>query len=248
MPKEEFRWFAGQEDLVVEVRDMQSKDSHKNDSRKALHMKMNAKSSARSEQSSSNDPMIAVVTIPLSSVNIEDEENKALPRNESVALAPWKHFKAKKRDIDIGRNETSASTNVTLPLRMVGCSSTTSFGSISLQITVKVPQSGTHSSSQRNRSTSETIGAAEESIEISRISRIVQGWTTYDSAVDEKNHESSSKSQKIRIRKPQPRWNKKWNHKTKKWNKLKLNNYSSSKDTNSDQADWFAFFKWGDEK
>ena len=252
MPKEEFRWFAGQEDLMVEVRDLKSSPTNRcvsvKGNRKSKHSsddKDTSKPSAKDEQFSSADPILAVVTVPLSSVNIEDEEDKLLPSDgeESVSLTPWKHRKAKKHDFS--RDKTS-STNITLPLRMVGCSST-SFGSITLQITVKVPRQTGVASSSHVATVSERNGAAEESIEIGAIARIMQGWAIYDSgATDDENTKSSSKSRRRKILKP--RWNKKWNPKTKKWNKLKLNNHGSSRITSTEQANWFTFLKWGDEK
>jgi hypothetical protein len=249
MPKEEFRWFAGQEDLVVEVRDMLSTSSKNNGGGKGLRKNKNKSSSTtKGEQSSPNDPILAVVTVPLSSVNIEDEEDQVSPSDgeESVGLTtPWKNRKSKKHDY--GREETT-STNITLPLRVVGCAST-SFGSISLQITVKVPrQSGVSSASQPTKSTPES-GAAEESIEIGAIARIMQGWAMYDSATtDDDNSKTSSKLLRRKTQKPQPRWNKRWNPKTKKWSKLKLNGNASSRNSSLEQANWFTFFKWGDEK
>lgn len=247
MPKEEFRWFAGQEDLIVEVRDnvqsaatkISGKAHRKN--KYALGGKHATKSN-NDEQSSSTDPILAVVTVPLSSVNIEDEDHKMSPSDgeESVSLSPWKGRKSKKHEY--GRDETT-STNITLPLRMVGCSST-SFGSISLQITVKVPRQSYPAppSSQQVTSTSEPNGIAQESIEIGAIARIMQGWAIYDSggATDDENTKAS-KSRRRKIRKPQLMWNKKWNPKTKRWSQLKLSSHGSSRDSSSEQASWLTF-------
>lgn len=196
------------------------------------------------EQSSSTDPILAVVTVPLSSVNIEGEEHKISPSDgeESVSLSPWKGRKSKKHKY--GRDETS-STNITLPLRMVGCSAA-SFGSISLQITVKAPRqsSAAPPSSQPLNSTSEPNGIAQESIEIGAIARIMQGWAIYDSGATDDENTKASKSRRRKIRRPQPVWNKKWNSKTKRWSRLNLSSHGSSRDSSSEQASWLTFFQW----
>ena len=232
---------------MVEVRDKLPTAAKQHTDMKHPHWNRH-KSSSKTEQSSPDDPILAVVTVPLSSVNIEDDEDKVLPSDgeESTSLTPWKYRKGKSHDYN--RDETS-STNITLPLRMVGCSST-SFGSISLKITVKASrQSGTTattSSSQPNKSQSEN-GTAEESIEIGALARIMQSWAIYDgTATDDDN--SKTRSPRNKKRTPQPRIHKKWNRKTKRWNKLKLNAHGNSRDSNLDQANWFTFMKWSDEK
>lgn len=204
--------------------------------------------SSRKEHSSPDDPILAVVTVPLSSVNIEDDEDKVLPSDgeESISLTPWKYRKGKTHDYN-NRDETS-STNINLPLRMVGCSST-SFGSISLNITVKAPRqtSTAASTSQPNKSQSEN-GTAEESIEIGALARIMQSWAIYDSTATDSDN-LNTKSSRNKRRMPHPRFHKKrWNRKTKRWSQLKLNAHGNSRDSSSDQANWFAFLKWSDEK
>lgn len=240
MPKEEFRWFAGQEDLVVEVRDMLSITATQSDGGKSVRKKHT--SPPKIEQPSPSDPVLAVVTVPLSSVNIEDDEDKVIPddREDSVVMtpSPWKNPKAKKYYYN--KDETS-STNITLPLRMVGCPSR-SKGSISLQIKVEVPRQDEPAPS--SKVIKPTKGAAEESIEIPAITRIMQaGWAAYDNATTDDGKTKMSNSLKNRIRRPpQPRWNKKWNPKTKKWSKLKLTTHSRDS-RSSEQANWFTFLK-----
>lgn len=236
----------------MEVRDFQAitntceKTQQKN---KLLPGGKNIKSVSKDDSFSSTDPILAVVTVPLSSVNIEDEDDKISTSDgeDSLSLIPWRHRKTKKSDF---RDETS-STNITLPLRMVGCSSP-SFGSITLQITAKVPHMSNSGASSQNvpsasNNMSNTRGVAEESIEIGAIARIMQGWTVNDTTADN----DSRKTRKLRrrkMRKPQLRWNKKWNPKTKKWSQLKLSNHGSSRATNAEHANWLGFLKWGDER
>eukprot|EP00956_Cyclotella_meneghiniana_P036486 scaffold126214_cov62-Cyclotella_meneghiniana.AAC.2 len=232
MPKEEFRWFAGQEDLVVEVRDMLSVTAAQSEGVKSVRKKHT--SPPKIEQPSPSDPVLAVVTVPLSSVNFEDDEEKVI----HDVTTSWKNPKAKK--YYSSKDETS-STNITLPLRMVGCTSR-SFGSISLQIKVKVPRQDDPAPS--SKVIKPTKGAAEESIEIPAFTRIMQaGWAAYDSATANDGSANVSNSLKNRIRRPlQPRWNKKWNPKTKKWSKLILSTHSRDS-RSSEQANWFTFLK-----
>jgi hypothetical protein len=247
MPKEDFRWFAGQEDLVVEVRDMRSSATGKHNRKSNTEAGSKSSSTSEKEQSSSQDPILALVIVPLSSVNIEDEGDK--DTEECGGLAPWKSRKTKKHDNN-SKDEVS-STNVILPLRMTCCPSAP-FGSISLQITVKAPVQNDGAdvpSAVSSKKLTESNIAADQSIEIGAIARIMQGWVGYDStsADEERKNLKASESLRKRIRKQVPRWDKKWNPKTKRWSKLTLNKNSSSRNTSSEQANWFTFYKWGDE-
>eukprot|EP00804_Cyclotella_cryptica_P011579 CCRYP_012087-RA/>CCRYP_012087-RA protein AED:0.02 eAED:0.01 QI:373/0.33/0.5/1/1/1/4/214/1413 len=265
MPREEFRWFAGQEDLIVEVRDMQSiatsgeGEKHLRKNKHVMNGKNTSKVSSKKENCSPHDTILAVVTVPLSSVNIEDDGNKVATSDddESGGLSLWKHRKSKRNEF-IGKDDRS-STNITLPLRMTNCSAA-SFGSISLQISIKAPHqkgASTSSVSAPSDSDSKAVNAkvdVDESIEIGAIARLMQGWAIYDAAAaahgesDPVHPSGSSKSLRKKIRKQVPRWNKKWNPKTKKWSKLKLNNRNSSgRDPGSEEANWFTFMKWGDD-
>jgi len=77
------------------------------------------------------DPILAVVTVPLSSINIEDEDDNSNDNNNSGKGSPFKRRTTKARN-------GASSTNITIPLCM-SCCSHAPIGSISLKITIKVP-------------------------------------------------------------------------------------------------------------
>eukprot|EP00970_Alexandrium_tamarense_P010469 scaffold2131_cov192-Alexandrium_tamarense.AAC.6 len=236
MPKEEFRWFAGQEDLFVEVRDAQSAASISSGG--ILRRGKSTIEYSEKNASPSDDPILAVVTVPLSSVNIEDEDDKILS---------WKP----RMTSGITKDELS-STNVTLPLRMRGCSSAP-FGSISLQITIKVPTSTGDSTPAISKATAKGGASNDtgESIELGPITKLMIGWSFYDPSNDDQD-KASTKNSKTKIGKIRKRlkWSKQWNPKTKKWSTLKLNPSTlsnNSKKEKDGEANWNSFLKWGDE-
>lgn len=84
------------------------------------------------------DPILAVVTVPLSSINIEEEDDNS-NNDHSNSDTGKKEGKGStfKRRTSKAKNGAS-STNITIPLCM-SCCSHAPVGSISLKITIKVP-------------------------------------------------------------------------------------------------------------
>lgn len=148
-PPEELRWFAGQDDLVVEVRN------------NWVHSPIGGQC---------DDPLLATVTVPLSSVNLEDEGGSG---------AFWTKRRTKS-------SKGGNSTNVTLPLRMT-CCPVAPLGSINLQITIKVPKpedcpttvSSTVAKSNIEEFVDDSTGDLQvsESIELGPITRLIDGLT-----------------------------------------------------------------------
>ena len=142
-PPEELRWFAGREDLIVEVRNDWKKagsGSGSGSSNHHHHLPLFGGGGRHDEHTSSNNKdhqILAVVTVPLSSVNIEDAEDDTntqaatAGRGRNEGTGTWKRRTHK---------DGASSTNITIPLRMCGCQ-VAPLGSISLKVTIKVPNS-----------------------------------------------------------------------------------------------------------
>ena len=92
-PPEELRWFAGREDLVVEVRN--NWQTHHNS------VMFGGKHGV------AEDPILAVVTVPLSSVNIEDEEEGG-----QEAVGDGRTFRRRTT------RDGASSTTITIPLHI----------------------------------------------------------------------------------------------------------------------------------
>ncbi|KAL7465849.1 hypothetical protein ACHAXS_006160 [Conticribra weissflogii] len=258
-PSDGYRWFAGQEDLIVEVRNKQSTGNSGGEGVKGPITKR-----LKEHTVTATDPVLAVVTVPLRSVNIEeDESDKSSVRDRidedendifktsiSEKLTPRR---LRKRKSNINSNERASST-VTLPLRMRSCPSAP-FGSISLQITIKTP-SASASAPIPSRGNTEP-----ESIEIGPFTKLMNDWSLEDTAT-RKDSLRGNNSPKTETSKPsfdrkvsykrklrnRFRWSKKYDHSKKEWSTLppSASNTSSTckKDDSSNsggEANWFTF-------
>ena len=254
-PPEELRWFAGQEDLVVEVRN------------NWVHNPIGGQC---------DDPLLATVTVPLSSVNLEDDVESGT-------------FWTKRRPKSA---KGGSSTNVTLPLRMA-CCPVAPHGSISLQITIKVPKqedcpttvSSTVAKSNVEEFVDDSTGDLQvsESIELGPITRLIDGLTFCQSepcspdiaclSTDSTFARSSSRSNSLgspskTIRRLRSlRWSKYYDPNTRKWSALQQKSTASVGDsitsrrslsgssrshstgqklapaTRDDQGGWFTFLR-----
>ena len=192
---EEFRWFAGREDLTVEVRNEWKLSSGSgNDSQHAplwpsTRLLFGAQNDENHASSIANHPILAAVTVPLSSVNIEDEESIGLGRGA------WRRRGKPK--------EGPSSTKITIPLRM-NCCQSAPIGSITLRITIKATTPGDRGIGEGggdggvNFSSNNLYGLAKpniqidisvsgdgangepkvsESIELGPLTRLMDGWS-----------------------------------------------------------------------
>lgn len=139
--------------------------------------------------SSDDRPILAAVTVPLSSVNIEDDDEANNEADEGdgpgARYAPaaggldkkgtWKHKTTR---------DGASSTNVTIPLRMVSCRSAP-MGSISLKITIKVP-SADERKEHAARNVNRTTTSSGSSMPMSALAKPdIQVETTFDKNGDE---------------------------------------------------------------
>mmetsp|Transcript_28677 Transcript_28677/g.60541 ORF Transcript_28677/g.60541 Transcript_28677/m.60541 type:complete len:981 (-) Transcript_28677:209-3151(-) len=196
-PPEEDRWFAGREDLIVEVRNDWRNPSHVNSQTSGGGL-----FSVKPKGLDNEDPILAVVTVPLSSVNIEDDENNNNNDDCASPASPSKKKKGSKGTSFRRRNTKSkdgaSSTNITIPLRMSDCDHAP-IGSISLNITIKVPprplgdnvKQTKHKKSpslpkvdiihiNAGRGSASTVGGeskVNESIELGPLTRLIDGWS-----------------------------------------------------------------------
>ena len=218
-PPEELRWFAGQEDLVVEVRN------------NWVHGPIGGQC---------DDPLLATVIVPLSSVNLEDEGGSG---------TFWTKRRAKSA-------KGGSSTNVTLPLRMT-CCPVAPHGSINLQITIKVPKpedcpttvSSTVAKSNVEEFVDDSTGDLQvsESIELGPITRLIDGLTFCQSgpcsaddpriSTDSPSARSSYRSNSLgspsktiqRLRRL--RWSKYYDPTTRRWSALQQKSPTSAGDS-----------------
>jgi len=260
-PPEELRWFAGREDLIVEVRNAWKKADSGSDSWFGGSSNQHGTTTSNADH-----PVLAAVTVPLSSVNIEDEEND-IKVGRADSEGTWKRRTHK---------DGASSTNITIPIRMSNCQSAP-IGSISLKITIKVPSQTIDTNTAVDKSNIEVqISASEgdtnqESIELGPLTRLMESLGGGGSATKEptpkknshtsiithhfpskKNAESESAaavqnkksvSPRSSMKIPNIRWNKQFNHQTKKWSVLKpkSNGNTQSSTKKADDGGWFTF-------
>lgn len=259
-PPEELRWFAGQEDLIVEVHDDRKSrsgdDGAQIDNRHYLGGIFGWRKGKGTDPSSSP---IAVVTVPLSSVNIEDEEDES----------KGQHFKRRKAK----DGASSSTTNITIPLRMTCCSHAP-IGSISLKITIKAQSDGgeledyssSHPSAlakpeiQVDVSVSSVEGGTgepkiNESIELGPLTRFMDGWSLGARENEAPTaSRSTSNGKRKRVRRKRLRLSKRFDLQTKTWLTLKPSDSnggdgtpqaspSPSPTSKTDEGGWFTFLR-----
>ena len=197
-PPEEISWFAGREDLIVEV----------------LNDWENPGSSGK--VGTSGKPILASVKVPLSSVNIENED-----------------------DISTGKDGAS-STKITIPLRM-NCCTNASLGSISLKITMIVPShgGGVNTYSNPPARSKPNIQVVNESIELGLLTRYMDSWSLGGGARETRDA-PQTKSRKKRKR---LRWSKRFDLETKRWSNLTPNSSMQKEEGSQGEGafGWFTF-------
>jgi len=183
----------------------------------------------------SDDPLLAAVTVPLSSIIFEEEDdNSTLDDKPRSALSRLVHY-FKKHPSTI--KDEPLSTNITLPLPMKCCSKAP-FGSISLRITMKTPTtnretpplpapavkhppspppSPKHSpSSPRRKALQTKVDASHqqvEGIELLPLTSLISSWVNDGSESNSKN-KNKAKMNKVMT------WTKRYDPRTKKWSNL----------------------------
>jgi hypothetical protein len=227
-PPEGLRWFAGREDLIVEVHNdwINLRRSGKNGSSKKRQQKFFMFGANSGEQASPHKdrPILAAVKVPLSSVNIEDDDDI------SDGGGTWKH---------IFQDDSASSTKITLPLRM-HCCSRAPMGSITLKITMKVPPHGGRANSSPNShalSKPNNQEVMNESIELGPLTTILDGLSFGGSARETKDA-VKTKSRKKRKR---LRWSKRFDLHTKRWSNLSPTSSSLKEEGGEGTLGWFTF-------
>jgi hypothetical protein len=220
-PPEGLRWFAGREDLIVEVHNdwVNLCRSGKVGSSRKRQQKSFMFGMHSGEQASPHKgrPILAAVKVPLSSVNIEEDDDDI-----SDGGGTWKHiFK-----------DSASSTNITMPLRMHCCSSAP-MGSISLKITMKVPPHSPNSPALSKPN----IQVVNECIELGPVTRILDGWSLGSGARETKDA-AKTKSWKKRKR---LRWSKRFDLHTKRWSNLSPTSSSIKEEGSEGTVGWFTF-------
>lgn len=223
-PPEDQRWFAGQDDLIVEVR---SKRKSTDDSTKGGLMSVffNAeKSSPHQKHKVTDDPLLAAVKVPLSSIIFDEEDDiDSLNGKKKWALSNvtrvFKRIPSKTKD-------GPSSSNITLPLPMKSCSHAP-FGSISLSITMKTPathrgktplptSSVKHTPSpQRKRPLHTKVASHQqvEGIELLPLTSFISSWVNDGSDANSKSKNKATMS-KVMM------WTKRYDPRTKKWSNV----------------------------
>ena len=163
-------------------------------------------SSPSSSVNATTDPILASVHVPLSFINIEEDDNE----NENTLLDY--STKGKVQRSTTKRKNGASSTNITIPLRM-RCCSHAPVGSISLKITIKVPTSSSSTENKSNDvphtslfgpndiqvdiSEENTNGEPKvnESIELGPLTRFMDGWSLGGTVSTTKDESTSASSQ-----------------------------------------------------
>jgi hypothetical protein len=206
-PPEEFSWFAGREDLVVEV----------------LNDWENPGSSGK--VGTSGKPILAAVKVPLSFVNIENEDDI------STEGGKWKQHTGK---------DGASFTNITIPLRM-NCCTNAPLGSISLKITMKAPShgGGVNTSSNPPAPSKPNIQVVNESIELGLLTRYMGSWSLGGGARETRDAPQTN-LRKIRKR---LRWSKRFDLETKRWTNLSPNPSMQNEESRQGEGTfgWFTF-------
>lgn len=223
-PPDGHRWFDRQDDLIVEVRSRRitSDDSATGGARFAPKSLFKDASTSSQKRRVSDDPLLAAVTVPLSSIvfgeeGIEGGKTSAISRLASCL----KQRPSKAKD------EVS-STNITLPLPMKCCSSAP-YGSITLRITrfgeaSPLPSRAsttraTISSPVRTKTLKTQVDATQqgpEGIELLPLTDLISSWVN-DGA--ESSSKSKNKAKMSKIRKGMT-WSKRYDPRTKKWSNV----------------------------
>jgi hypothetical protein len=198
-PPEELSWFAGREDLIVEV----------------LNGWENPGSSGK--VGTSGKPILAAVKVPLSSVNIENED-----------------------DISNTGKDGASSTKITIPLRM-NCCTNAPLGSISLKITMLAPSHGGGVNTYANppARSKPNIQVVNESIELGLLTRYMDSWSLGGGAIETRDA-PQTKSRKKRKR---LRWSKRFDLETKRWSNLTPNSSMQKEEGSQGEGafGWFTF-------
>jgi hypothetical protein len=198
-PPEEPSWFAGRDDLIVEV----------------LNDWENPGSSDK--VGTSGKPILATVKVPLSSVNIENEDDN------STEGETWKRHTGK---------DGASSTEITIPLRR-NCCTNASLGSISLKITMLVPfhEGVVNTYSNPPAPSKPNIQVVNESIELGLITRYMDSWSLGGGARETRDApQTESRS-----------WSKRFDLETKRWSDLSPNS-SMQKESGSQGEGTFGWF------
>lgn len=221
-PPEDQRWFAGQDDLIVEVR---SKRRSTDDSPSPMSLFFKEeKSSPRQKHKVTDDLLLAAVKVPLSSI-IFDEEDDNDSLNGKKKWAPSNVTRVFKK-LPSKTKDGPSSNNITLPLPMKSCSHAP-FGSISLSITMKTPAthrgktplptpSAKHSPSPQRKRTLQTKVASHqqvEGIELLPLTSFISSWVNDGSDANAKNKNKATMS-KVMM------WTKRYDPRTKKWSNV----------------------------
>ena len=222
-PPEDQRWFVGQEDLVVEVRSRQKPSS-------AIKSLFKSGTSPQQKHNPTDDPLLAAVTVPLSSIIFDEEDdNNTLDGKTRSAMSNVARF-FKKNSSET--KDEPPSTYITLPLPMKCCSKAP-FGSISLRITMKTPASQRRTTSltapavyhhpPRKRSPRPKSVVSHqhvEGIELLPLTSLISSWVNDDA-------ETNTKHKNIAMSKVMT-WTKRYDPRTKKWANVKWSNVNGS--------------------
>lgn len=225
-PPEDQRWFAGQDDLIVEVRSKQrsSDDTSAGGRFTPMSFFKEETSSLRQKRNVSNDPLLAAVTVPLSSIIIDEEHDHVTSDGKakhalSRVTRLFKKYCSETKD-------GPPSNYITLPLPMKCCPKAP-FGSISLSITMKTPATyrGTPllptpsaknaPSPQRKRALKTKVASHQqvEGIELMPLTSFISSWVNDDADVSSKNKNKATMSKVIM-------WTKRYDPRTKKWSNV----------------------------
>lgn len=223
-PPEDQRWFAGQDDLIVEVRSKRKSTDNSPSTPMSLSFFKEEKSSSKQKHKVTDDPLLAAVKVPLSSIIFDEEDViDSLNGKKKWALSRvtrvFKKLPSKTKD-------GPSSNNITLPLPMKSCS-LAPFGSISLSITMKTPAtqrgktppptpSVKRTPSPQKKRTRHTKVASHqqvEGIELLPLTSFISSWVNDGSDANSKNKNKATMS-KVMM------WTKRYDPRTKKWSNV----------------------------